>query len=132
MVAALLGDTPSQLFDVPAIRDVKVVRGLLELYGVKISYGTEPGELLLDPANVERASVDEINVPARSSCIPILFCGPLVHKLGHAFIPDLGGCAIGGRPIDFHLQALREMGAVIDKTPSGLDITAPNGLQGTK
>jgi UDP-N-acetylglucosamine 1-carboxyvinyltransferase len=93
---------------------------------------TEHGELRLDPANVERANVDEINVHAGSSRIPILFCGPLLHKLGHAFIPDLGGCNIGGRPIDFHLQALREMGAVIDKTPSGLDITAPNGLQGTK
>jgi UDP-N-acetylglucosamine 1-carboxyvinyltransferase len=132
MVAALLGDTPSRLYDVPAIRDVEIVRGLLELHGVRVTDGAEPGELMFDPANVERANVDEINVHAGSSRIPILFCGPLLHKLGHAFIPDLGGCNIGGRPIDFHLQALREMGAVVDKTPSGLDITAPNGLQGTK
>jgi UDP-N-acetylglucosamine 1-carboxyvinyltransferase len=132
MVAALLGDGPSRLYDVPAIRDVEVVRGLLELHGVKVSDGAEPNELVLDPSNVERANVDEINVHAGSSRIPILFCGPLLHKLGHAFIPDLGGCNIGGRPIDFHLQALREMGAVVDKTPKGLDITAPNGLQGTK
>jgi UDP-N-acetylglucosamine 1-carboxyvinyltransferase len=132
MVAALLGDSPSRLYDVPAIRDVEIVRGLLELHGVRVSDGAEHGELVFDPANVERANVDEINVHAGSSRIPILFCGPLLHKLGHAFIPDLGGCNIGGRPIDFHLQALREMGAVVDKTPSGLDITAPNGLQGTK
>ncbi|WP_239160297.1 UDP-N-acetylglucosamine 1-carboxyvinyltransferase [Virgisporangium ochraceum] len=132
MVAALLGDSPSRLYDVPAIRDVEIVRGLLELHGVRVSDGEEHGELVFDPANVERANVDEINVHAGSSRIPILFCGPLLHKLGHAFIPDLGGCNIGGRPIDFHLQALREMGAVVDKTPSGLDITAPNGLQGTK
>ena len=132
MVAALLGDSPSRLYDVPAIRDVEIVRGLLELHGVRVSDGAEHGELIFDPANVERANVDEINVHAGSSRIPILFCGPLLHKLGHAFIPDLGGCNIGGRPIDFHLQALREMGAVVDKTPTGLDITAPNGLQGTK
>jgi UDP-N-acetylglucosamine 1-carboxyvinyltransferase len=132
MVAALLGDGPSRLFDVPAIRDVEIVRGLLELHGVRVSDGAEHGELVLDPSNVERANVDEINVHAGSSRIPILFCGPLLHKLGHAFIPDLGGCNIGGRPIDFHLQALREMGAVVGKTPKGLDITAPNGLQGTK
>ncbi|GAA0937935.1 UDP-N-acetylglucosamine 1-carboxyvinyltransferase [Virgisporangium aurantiacum] len=132
MVAALLGDTPSRLYDVPAIRDVEIVRGLLELHGVRVTDGELPGELSFDPSNVERANVDEINVHAGSSRIPILFCGPLLHKLGHAFIPDLGGCNIGGRPIDFHLQALREMGAVVDKTPSGLDITAPNGLQGTK
>jgi UDP-N-acetylglucosamine 1-carboxyvinyltransferase len=132
MVAALLGDSPSRLYDVPAIRDVEVVRGLLELHGVVVTEGAESGELLLDPSNVEHANVDEINVHAGSSRIPILFCGPLLHKLGHAVIPDLGGCNIGGRPIDFHLQALREMGAVVDKTPTGLAITAPNGLQGTK
>ncbi|MFB6396733.1 UDP-N-acetylglucosamine 1-carboxyvinyltransferase, partial [Polymorphospora sp. 2-325] len=131
MVAALLGDAPSRLFDVPRIRDVEVVRGLLELHGVRVSDGAEDGELVFDPANVERASTDEINVHAGSSRIPILFCGPLLHRLGHAFIPDLGGCHIGPRPIDFHLQALREFGAVVEKTPEGLHLTAPNGLRGT-
>jgi UDP-N-acetylglucosamine 1-carboxyvinyltransferase len=132
MVAALLGQGPSRLFDVPRIRDVEIVRGLLELHGVRVSDGAEPGEVLLDPTNVERANVDEINVHAGSSRIPILLCGPLLHRIGHAFIPDLGGCHIGDRPIDFHLNGLREFGAVVDKTPTGLDITAPNGLHGTK
>jgi UDP-N-acetylglucosamine 1-carboxyvinyltransferase len=132
MVAALLGDAPSRLFEVPAIRDVEIVRGLMELHGVHVSDGGTDGELILDPANVGRASADEINVHAGSSRIPILLCGPLLHRLGHAFIPDLGGCNIGGRPIDFHLQALREFGAIVDKTATGLDITAPNGLHGTK
>ncbi|GII21965.1 UDP-N-acetylglucosamine 1-carboxyvinyltransferase [Planosporangium mesophilum] len=132
MVAALLGDSPSRLFDVPAIRDVEVVRGLLELHGVRVSDGATEGELVLDPANADRADADEINVHAGSSRIPILLCGPLLHRLGHAFIPDLGGCNIGGRPIDFHLQALREFGAIVDKTASGMEITAPNGLHGTK
>jgi UDP-N-acetylglucosamine 1-carboxyvinyltransferase len=132
MVAALLGDNPSRLYDVPKIRDVEIVRGLLELHGVRVSDGTDPGELILDPTNVERATVDEINVHAGSSRIPILLCGPLLHRIGHAFIPDLGGCHIGDRPIDFHLAALRQFGAIVTKTPQGLDITAPTGLHGTK
>jgi len=132
MVAALLGESRSHLYDVPRIRDVEVVRGLLELHGVRVTDGDEPGELVLDPTNVERANVDEINVHAGSSRIPILFCGPLLHRLGHAFIPDLGGCRIGDRPIDFHLAALRQFGAVVEKTPQGMYLTAPNGLQGTK
>ena len=37
---------------------------------------------------------------AGSSRIPILFCGPLLHRLGHAFIPDLGGCNIGNNAND--------------------------------
>ena len=131
MVAALLGEAESRLYDVPAIRDVEVVRGLLELHGVRVTEG-EDGELIFDPANVESANVDEINVHAGSSRIPILFCGPLLHRLGHAFIPNLGGCRIGNRPIDFHLAALREFGAVVEKKPEGLYLTAPNGLHGTK
>lgn len=130
MVAALLGDSPSRLFDVPHIRDVEVVRGLLGLHGVKVS--DEAGALVLDPRNVERAAVDEINVHSGSSRIPILFCGPLLHRLGQAVIPDLGGCHIGPRPIDFHLQALRDFGAIVDKTEEGLHLTAPNGLHGAK
>src|SRR5215217_4792794 len=132
MVAALLGESPSRLYDVPAIRDVEVVRGLLELHGVKVSQGADDGELIMDPTNVESASTDEINVHAGSSRIPILLCGPLLHRLGHAFIPDLGGCHIGPRPIDFHIQALRQFGAIVDKTPEGMHLTAPGGLHGTK
>ncbi|WP_123682018.1 UDP-N-acetylglucosamine 1-carboxyvinyltransferase [Curtobacterium sp. PhB115] len=129
MVASLLGDTPSILKDVPDISDVKVVRGLLEVHGVRI---TDParGELILDPSNVESAHFAEIDAHAGSSRIPILFCGPLLHKLGEAFIPDLGGCRIGDRPIDFHLDALRAMGAVVDKQINGIHLTAPNGLKG--
>ena len=100
MVAALLGESPSILRDVPNISDVQVVRGLLEVHGVKVSEGDEPGSLRLDPSAVESAHMVDIDAHAGSSRIPILFCGPLLHRLGEAFIPDLGGCRIGDRPID--------------------------------
>jgi UDP-N-acetylglucosamine 1-carboxyvinyltransferase len=132
MVATVLGETPSRMFDVPRIRDVEIVRGLLELHGVKVSNGETDGELVFDPSNVGRAGIDEINVHAGSSRIPILLCGPLLHRLGHAFIPELGGCNIGGRPIDMHLEALRRFGAIVDKAPEGLHLSAPDGLHGIK
>lgn len=132
MVASLLGETPSILRDVPDIRDVEVVRSLLEVHGVHVSAGEEPGSLVLDPADAKSATFDEIDAHAGSSRIPILFCGPLLHVLGQAFIPDLGGCRIGDRPIDFHLDALRSFGAIVDKQPSGIRLSAPNGLKGAK
>ncbi|HCT79169.1 MAG TPA: UDP-N-acetylglucosamine 1-carboxyvinyltransferase [Micromonosporaceae bacterium] len=132
MVATVLGEGTSRMFDVPRIRDVEVVTGLLELHGVKVTKGELHGELIFDPSNVERAGIDEINVHAGSSRIPILLCGPLLHRLGHAFIPELGGCNIGGRPIDFHLEALRQFGAVVEKAPEGLHLSAPDGLHGIK
>jgi UDP-N-acetylglucosamine 1-carboxyvinyltransferase len=129
MVAALLGETPSLLQDVPNISDVDVVRGMLGAYGVAVT-SPEEGQLLLDPTNVERAHFAEIDALAGSSRIPILFCGPLLHRLGEALIPDLGGCRIGDRPIDFHMDALRAFGAVVDKSYEGIRITAPQGLTG--
>jgi UDP-N-acetylglucosamine 1-carboxyvinyltransferase len=132
MVAALLGEEPSVLRNVPQIRDVAVVSDLLALHGVTVDLDAEAGILRLDPSNVESAHVADIGVHAGSSRIPILFCGPLVHRLGEAFIPDLGGCRIGDRPINYHLDILRKFGASVDKMEQGIRITAPSGLEGTK
>ncbi len=129
MVAALLAETPSTLRDVPDISDVGVVTGMLGAYGVSVEK-IAPGVLRLDPVNVERAHFAKIDALAGSSRIPILFCGPLLHRLGEALIPDLGGCRIGDRPIDFHLDALRAFGAIVDKSYEGIRLTAPDGLHG--
>ena len=131
MVAALLGTTPSVLRNVPLIRDVDVVSGLLSLHGVCIDYDQDEGILQLDPSRVETAHMADIDAHAGSSRIPILFCGPLLHRLGEAFIPDLGGCRIGDRPIDYHLEILRTFGATIDKLEGGIRMSAPEGLHGT-
>ncbi|MEE6282270.1 UDP-N-acetylglucosamine 1-carboxyvinyltransferase [Georgenia sunbinii] len=132
MVAALLGEGPSEIRNVPQIKDVEVVSGLLQLHGVDVDYDAVAGVLKLDPSNVETAHVADIDAHAGSSRIPILLCGPLLHRLGEAIIPDLGGCRIGDRPIDFHLEILRNFGAVVDKRPQGIHITAPKGLTGAK
>ncbi|MCL1899086.1 MAG: UDP-N-acetylglucosamine 1-carboxyvinyltransferase [Promicromonosporaceae bacterium] len=132
MVASLLGQCPSVLRNVPQIRDVSVVSGLLSLHGVDVAYNPEAGELRLDPSNVKRGETAEIDAHAGASRIPILFCGPLLHRLGEAFIPDLGGCHIGDRPIDFHLEALRGFGAAVEKGEGGIYLSAPRRLRGTK
>ncbi|WP_404448015.1 UDP-N-acetylglucosamine 1-carboxyvinyltransferase [Microbacterium marinum] len=129
MVAALLGETASVLRDVPDISDVHVVRSLLEVHGVSVE-DVEDGVLRLDPSGAVSAHFEEIDAHAGASRIPILFCGPLLHLLGQAFIPDLGGCRIGDRPIDFHLDALRSFGAIVEKLPSGIRLSAPRGLHG--
>ncbi|MDN6157136.1 MAG: UDP-N-acetylglucosamine 1-carboxyvinyltransferase [Brevibacterium sp.] len=136
MVASLLGETPSVLRGVPQIRDVEIVTGLLELHGVRVTPGPDgalpDGELHLDPSDMAQGSIVDIDAHAGSSRIPILFCGPLLHSLGQAFIPDLGGCHIGDRPINFHLDVLRQFGAEVDKTSGGIMLTTRGRLQGTK
>ena len=119
------------LKDVPFISDVEIVSRLLELHGVLITHSVD-GVMTLDPSNVASARMVDIDAHAGSSRIPILFCGPLLHRLGEAFIPDLGGCHIGDRPIDFHLEVLRNFGAVIERLPNGTRMTAPEGIHGAK
>ncbi|MBS6029970.1 MULTISPECIES: UDP-N-acetylglucosamine 1-carboxyvinyltransferase [Kocuria] len=132
MVAALLGSTPSTLGNVPEIKDVEVVTDLLALHGVDVTRDDALGQLTLDPTNVTRARHSDIDAHAGDSRIPILLCGPLLHALGEAFIPDLGGCRIGDRPINYHLEVLRNFGAKVDKLDSGIRMSAPHGLQGAK
>jgi len=130
MVASLLGQGPSQLNSVPQIRDVEIVADLLRAHGVSVSVDDATGTVAMNPLGVELAKAADIATHAGSSRIPILFCGPLLHRVGEAFIPDLGGCDIGGRPIDFHLQILRQFGAEVSKEPGGIRLTAPKRLQG--
>lgn len=132
MVAALLGSTPSTLHNVPDIRDVKVVSSLLELHGASVDYDVVSGDLRMDTSDLHPADAFQIAQHAGSSRIPILLCGPLLHRLGAAVIPDLGGCRIGDRPIDFHLEILRKFGAVVEESGDGLHLSAPNGLHGIK
>ena len=133
MVAALLAAEKSTLKNVPEIRDVHVVSDLLRLHGVNVDVNVSDGIVEIDAAKVQLADVADVDTLSGSSRIPILFSGPLLHRLGEAFIPALGGCNIGGRPIDFHLETLRKLGANVDKDhEDGIHITAPYGLHGTK
>ncbi|SEJ00306.1 UDP-N-acetylglucosamine 1-carboxyvinyltransferase [Demequina mangrovi] len=132
MVAALLGSTPSTLRNVPDIRDVAVVSSLLRLHGAGVEYDVDSGVLTMDTSELVRADAAQIAAHAGSSRIPILLCGPLLHRLGEAVIPDLGGCRIGDRPIDFHLEILQKFGATVTQMEDGLYLTAPNGLKGIK
>ena len=132
MVASLLGSETSEMRNVPEIKDVEIVTNLLTIHGVKVERDPEAGIMRLDPRETYSAEHAEIDAYAGDSRIPILFCGPLMHKNGEAFIPDLGGCRIGDRPINYHLEVLRTFGAVVDKQVSGIHISAPKGLRGAK
>ena len=125
MVAALLGSSPSTLRNVPDIRDVSVVSSLLRLHGADVDYDVETGVLTIDPSALTKADAVSIAEHAGSSRIPILLCGPLLHRLGEAVIPDLGGCRIGDRPIDFHLEILQKFGAVVAERPRPPSRPAP-------
>jgi len=99
---------------------------------VDVDYDVVTGVLTMDTSTLTPADAAQIAAHAGSSRIPILLCGPLLHRLGEAVIPDLGGCRIGDRPIDFHLEILTKFGATVAQGEDGLHLTAPHGLRGIR
>lgn len=109
LVASLLADGPVILENVPRIGDVEVTIDMLRELGVKIT--SAGNRVTVDASKLKTSQV--ASAFSRKNRIPILLLGPLLHRFGEATIPALGGCTIGARPIDFHLEALKKMGADI-------------------
>ncbi len=120
LVAALLGLTPSTISNCPDIGDVDITANMLRALGCEV-------QLRNGVATIDSTSLSSCRVPVRFSGmnrIPILMVGPLLHRVGEAFVPLVGGDDIGSRPIDFHVDALRRMGAEITLTQDGLEAKA--------
>jgi UDP-N-acetylglucosamine 1-carboxyvinyltransferase len=120
MVAATLGSSPSVIHNVPAVGDVAITADILMSLGVGVERGD--GVVRLEPASQLGNEVPvEYNGLNR---ISILLLGPLLHRRQEAFVPLPGGDRIGRRPIDFHVEALRNFGAQVDVTEAGITARA--------
>ena len=110
MAATLLVEGPVRLRNVPVVRDVQTMTKVLRHLGMR--------QLTLD-GNVlqgDGGAPGEPEAPydlVRTMRATILVLGPLLARLGRAKVSLPGGCAIGARPIDLHIEALRRMGATI-------------------
>lgn len=129
MVAAILGDGPSRISNVPQVGDVAITADILQSLGVGVDYDREHGVITVEP----HAGVTA-DVPLSFSGlnrIPILLLGPLLHLTGEAFVPLVGGDPIGRRPVDFHVEALAAFGAEIEHRADGIAARATR-LRGTR
>ena len=111
LAAGLLADGPVMLANVPHLNDVTTSIRLLRQMGVEIVLH-DGVRLELDPSGVRNfvAPYDLVKTMRAS----ILVLGPLLGRFGEADVSLPGGCAIGARPVDLHVQALRTMGASIE------------------
>ncbi len=128
LASALLADGPLRLGNVPHLQDVTTTIGLLGRMGVGITVD-ERMTIEIDPATIDSFSAPyELVKVMRAS---ILVLGPLLARYGRADVSLPGGCAIGSRPVNLHLEGLRAMGAEI--TVEGGYIKArANRLRGTR
>lgn len=127
MVAALLGDDPTTLTNVPNIGDVQLTIDMLKAIGVNIKY-LDTDILWIDPSAINSAQVPLPD--SGSNRIPILLLGTLLHRFREASVPVLGGCNIGKRPVDYHIQAIESFGAKILTTEEGYTATKNSDLTG--
>jgi UDP-N-acetylglucosamine 1-carboxyvinyltransferase len=116
MVAALLGDTPTTLTNVPAIGDVDITAELLTSVGVTVER-LDNDQLRIDPSRMHTSNVP---VPhSGSNRAPILLLSVLLHRFKKVSVPVVGGCKIGARAVDFHLDAIRAFGGIVEEQAEG-------------
>lgn len=134
LVASLLSDKRCTFYNVPDIGDVDVTVSLCQEIGMEVEWDRKAGIMEVITKELKTAYV-----PQRfsgSNRIPILMIGALLGRTDQDIIvPTAGGCAIGQRPVDFHIQALEQLGAVIEyrgmKREGAYFASAHNGLKGT-
>jgi len=121
LTASLLADGPMSLGNMPHLQDVTTTMGLLGRMGVSIT--------LNEGMNVEidAGTIQEFVAPydlVKTMRASILVLGPLLARFGHAEVSLPGGCAIGSRPVNLHLDGLAAMGADISVEAGYIKATA--------
>ena len=107
IAATLLARGWHTIHNVPNLRDTRTMLALLETLGAQWKWENSTLLINTDSLNNFEASYDLVKTMRAS----ILVLGPLLARMGKTRVSLPGGCAIGARPIDFHLQGLKNMGA---------------------
>ena len=122
MVASLLSPEPGVVANAPHLGDVEITADMLRSIGAAVDVDNQRDTITVDPAELS-----ESRIPISYSGlnrVPILMAGPLLHRIGEAFVPLVGGDRIGTRPVDYHVSALRQLGAEVEITEDGLEAKA--------
>ncbi len=122
MIASLLTDEPVILHNVPAIGDVEITAEILQKIGAEVEFHfNDASSIRIHTPKISATTVDKLSLKNR---LPVLAISPLLHRAGRAEVPLVGGDKIGPRPVNFHLEALRMMGANITETADQYEATA--------
>ncbi|HXC54122.1 MAG TPA: UDP-N-acetylglucosamine 1-carboxyvinyltransferase [Rhizomicrobium sp.] len=133
MAAALLTDQPVTLKNMPRLADIEAMADLLMQFGVTLNIRRGAGLGRSDTIRLHAASIESALAPydiVRKMRASFQVLGPLLARHGEAKISLPGGCAIGARPVDFHLKGFEAMGARIDLADGYVVASAKDGLKG--
>ena len=130
IAASILNDKKITLTNIPIVKDVETMVELLKVLGSKIKINKQKKKIhILNKKNLKTFAPYHLLRTMRAG---IVVLGPLLAKFGKAKVSLPGGCAIGSRPIDLHLLALKKMGASIKIQNGYINAKAKEGLKGCK
>ena len=132
MAASILTDQPLLLTNMPRLADTKFLGRLLRELGVEVTErdGADGQETLFDGRQIRSTFAPYDLVRQMRASFNVL--GPLLARTGEAKVSLPGGCTIGARPVDLHLQAMTALGAEIELEEGYVTARAPKGLQGAE
>lgn len=132
MAASLLTDEPLRLTNMPRLADTRFLGKLLQRLGAEVVErdGTDGPETVLTTKEIVSGFAPYDLVRQMRASFNVL--GPLLARSGQAKVSLPGGCTIGARPVDLHLQALEALGAKIDLHEGYVYAQAPRGLKGAE
>jgi UDP-N-acetylglucosamine 1-carboxyvinyltransferase len=128
LAATLLTDQPVCLTNVPRIKDVQVMQGLIAGLGGEV---VEDGPSRLTVTTRTLGSTTPDAELCRQMRASFALAGPLLARAGSCTLPIPGGDRIGRRPLDTHITALQQLGAEVEVMHDKYVMTAPRGLTGT-
>jgi UDP-N-acetylglucosamine 1-carboxyvinyltransferase len=128
VAAALLAPGKTVVHNVPRIKDVRTMLAVLEGLGAETFFHRHTLE-------IDASDVDSYTAPyelVRQMRASIVVLGPLVARFGEAEVSAPGGCNLGLRKFNFHLDGLRALGAEVELDHGFIKAAAPGGLKGSK
>ena len=129
LASSLLADSPLKVGNLPHLNDVTTMLELLGSMGVDVMLSDEM-EVQVDTSSIHNLNARyELVKTMRAS---ILVLGPLLAKFRQATVALPGGCAIGSRPVNLHIDAMRAMGAEIDIEDGNIKAKVNGRLKGAK
>jgi len=134
MAASLLTDQPVTLRNIPRLADVAGMGDLLMQFGVTMNIRRGAGLGQSDTMRLHAATIESALAPydmVRKMRSSFQVLGPLLARHGEAEVSLPGGCAIGARPVDFHIKGFEALGAKIDLVDGYVIASARDGLVGT-
>lgn len=127
IAACLLTEEPVILHRVPQVRDIDTMLKLLEYNGATVERLAN-GAVRIEAARITNPEAPyEIVKTMRASSLVL---GPLAARTGVARVSVPGGCSIGARPINLHINGLEHLGATVFQEHGYIEATAPDGLRG--